>query len=275
MTKLNETMRLQLIKQYVKYREWIKKHQDQWGFVYTDRCDSLLFSALLGCATNDVILSAAQSNNGAWLRRPANYPECFKAGQSKSTISRDMLLGVAWYCHVNRRLDLSEQIIKYALRHALKMGQGTPSRVFMSLSLLSTFAWISYRLGGPSRPILRHLPSIWSKHVTGYQRHLSCLHMLLRKRLETGEDFTGYFNYYNNQTNYCHPLYLYAAGYSNLSTEYLLKSFPDYRLPDPLDTSGPWALENDSITSATLTHNNIEYSGADFIFMAGLLSEVI
>src|SRR5690606_36989106 len=64
-----------------------------------------------------------------------------------STISRDMLLGLAWYAWCNKRLDISEGVIKYALKNWGVMGEGDPARTNIMPNLFSTFCWISYRLG--------------------------------------------------------------------------------------------------------------------------------
>jgi hypothetical protein len=74
----------------------IQEHQDEHGFIDTEHCDSLLFSGLLAYGGGDVSILAAERSPGEWLRRPTSYQECWENGESRSTISRDQLLGVMW-----------------------------------------------------------------------------------------------------------------------------------------------------------------------------------
>jgi hypothetical protein len=105
----------QLEEKYKIYKSLLK--QDQYGFIESDECDSLLFTGLVGCLPSITVNidSAFDKTTGMWHRRPTSTP-CFPNG-SKSTISRDMLLGLACYAYHNKRLDISEQVIKYSLSH--------------------------------------------------------------------------------------------------------------------------------------------------------------
>src|SRR5690606_3576842 len=49
-------------------------------------------------------------------------------------------------------------------------------------NLFSTFCWISYRLGGPSRRWARSVPASGGK-TKDFQAHLQVLHILLRKHV--------------------------------------------------------------------------------------------
>ena len=178
---------------YKLYKYLLPEIQDKYGFTLSDECDSLLFSGLLGSVEGvDIHIDVAQDpSTGQWMRRPIMYPACWDCSnplstwqriklvlkhilatrkvdkvqisklfdQGGSSISRDMLLGLAWFAYFNKRLDISEQVIKYALSHYCVMGQGTISRTLLTPGLLSTFAWISYRLGGPNRWWLRCIPA--------------------------------------------------------------------------------------------------------------------
>jgi hypothetical protein len=166
------------------YLELIKSQQDANGFIESHECDSLLFSSLVGCVPGvKVNIDAAMGAPGQWFRRPLALGECYSCGKSKSTISRDMLLGLAWYAYFNKRLDISEGVIKYAFTHGFVMGKGVLSRTLMTPALLATFAWVSYKLGGPSRGWLRWIPADLGAKVDGYKAHLQVLHILLRKTL--------------------------------------------------------------------------------------------
>jgi len=151
------------------YLKLLPMVQDKYGFIYSDDCDSLLFTSLIGCVPGvSLHIDAARSaKSSMWERRPCDKP-CYPA-HSKSSISRDMLLGLCWYAYHNKRLDITEHVIKYALNNYLIMGEGVISRTFMTPALLSTFAWASYKMGGPSRPWLRWIPVAPSKAVVDFQ----------------------------------------------------------------------------------------------------------
>lgn len=274
---------------YDKYLKLLPTQQDFYGFVDSKHCDSLLFTGLLGCDPNvKVYIEKAMGQPGQWFRRPIynSYgeldfkKECFTCGQSKSTISRDMILGLCYYIYYNKRLDLSEQLIKYALKNSLIIGKAVDfstlfGRCFLSPGLLSTLAWISYRLGGPSRPWLRHLPQFESKSVVDFQAHLSVLHILLRAQL-TGKNRHKKLleAHYNRQPK--NPLFCIATGRKEQAETILLDNslFPEDRLPTTHDRYVNWLPMRDDgkdwlpdLSSPATCH-----SGADYIFLYWLLN---
>ena len=107
--------------------ENLNKHQDIQGFLHTEHCDSLLWSGLASVGGADVNLLAAQGEPGQWYRRPLSYPECFQNGYSRSTISRDMLLGLLWATVPmldNQALDILVPLYDYGKEHNWRMGDG-------------------------------------------------------------------------------------------------------------------------------------------------------
>lgn len=169
----------ELTQRAASYVRLLPQVQDSAGFVDTDRCDSLLFSSLTAVGANQPIdIRAAQLPDGAWLRRPTNYPECFQSGESASTISRDMLLGVFWYGWHFRDLQLLESTWQHLERNGWVAGQGERSRTQLNPVLIGTLAQLIYRLGGPDRAV-RLTPAVWAP-VDGYERHLQVLHVMLR-----------------------------------------------------------------------------------------------
>lgn len=268
------------------YLRLLPSTQDTNGFVQYHECDSLLFSGLLGAVPGtNVNLTAAQNPTElTWHRRPLNYPECCPEGAA-STISKDMMIGICVFAYANRRLDIAEGVIKYALSHWLVMGKATDlktklSRCVISPGLLATFAEISYRLGGPNRWWLRYLPQYESPSVTDYQAHLSALHVILRHKL------TGKISSSNLELMKMHarrqpqnPLFHIAAGDTE-SAEAALSSekiWPSTRLPTSLDRSEPWVIQRDQ------GHDwepNIDaplrwHSGGDYLFCYALLKGLI
>ena len=214
-----------------------------------------------------------------WRRRPTNYPECCPNG-SASTISKDMLLGLAIFAYFNKRLDITEQVIKHALSHWLIMGEAVSlkdklGRCLMTPGLLATYAEISYRLGGPNRWWLRYLPQWESAGVTDYQAHLSTLHILLRKKL-TGKVRKSnqqiLLNRATSQPN--NPLFQIAVGNVNRAETLLANEtwWPADRLPTTADRHEPWLIQRDygpdwlPAPGEAKTH-----SGGDFLFCYALL----
>lgn len=290
---------MDLDSKYKTYLKLSKSQQDASGFIETQECDSLLFSGLLGCVPGTKVnIDAANDSEGRWLRRPVAHPPCYDCNikwnlkdrlsqmyqswkqdgfdkeklkkifeKGNSSISRDMLVGLAWYAYYNKRLDISESVIKYALSHKLIMGEGTPTRTFMTPGLLSTYAWISYRLDGPSRWLIRHIPQSESKSVVGFQAHLSVLHILLRNKL------TGKNKYQNvllhqakRQPN--NALFQFAAGYVDAAKMLLANEiwWPATRLPTARDRDAQWLFQRDYGEDWEPYASTKVHSGADFLF---------
>lgn len=264
-------------RKFEKYIELLPTVQDSTGFIDSDECDSLLFSCLVGCVPGVSMLpqAAYDSKTGMWHRRPCDKP-CYP-NHSKSTISRDMLLGLAWYAYCNSRLDISEQVIKYALSHCLIMGEGVLSRTLMTPGLLSTYAWISYKLGGPSRPWLRYLPSVESKKTTDYQAHLSVLHIVLRNKL-TGKDKHKDILWHHVNRQPSNPLFQYAVGNINSAGRLLrdIVLWPENRLPTNWDRKSGWLIQRDMGDDWKPSSGEKKiHSGGDYIFVYALVNNII
>lgn len=302
---------MNLQEKYNLYLKLVKTQQKEAGFIYVDECDSLLFSGLVGCVSGiEVNVDAAHDPDTLqWLRRPRTLTPCYDCSQpwsfwsrlkeivttlnkesfvqgywkkqaqdiferGGSSISRDMFMGLAWYAFHNKRLDISEAVINYALSHWLIMGQGTPTRTWMTPGLLSTWAWISYRLGGPSRWWLRYLPQSESKSVTGFQAHLSVLHILLRNKLLGTNKYKDLleFQYRRQPMN---PLFAIAAGYLSEANMLLMNPqwWPENRFPSSRDRSSNWIIQRDygSDWEPDLQSEEVVFSGGDFLFCAWLL----
>ena len=259
------------------YKTLIKSHQDKNGFIETDHCDSLLFSGLLSCVGGiEIKLEAARDSSGQWYRRPQQ--NCFPHG-SKSTISRDMLLGLLWGAYFNKRLDIIEQVIKYATDHALMMGDAVNLKVkfgrcLMTPSLLGLYAEASYALGGPNRFLLRKIPASLSTNMTGFQAHLTVLNALLRKEITGTEKYNKLLNIYANKNKF-NPLFQYAADNLIMARDILDNEslWPKDRLPTRLDRKSSWVLERDNPADwqPAITDTHKEHTGGDYLFVDWLL----
>lgn len=256
---------------YKFYLTQLPKVSDEHGFVFSDECDSILFSCLMAIDPNikfniDV---AFDPKTKMWHRRPCSKP-CYPV-HSKSTISRDMFLGILYYAYFRRRLDIIEQVITYALSHCLNMGKGDLSRTIMTPALLGTFAWASYRLGGPSRWLLRQIPLGLSENTTGYQTHLAVLHGLIRNKLEKKDNHLDLFRKHAKEQP-MNALFQYAVGdlekvYTIINNE---RYFPSNRLPNHLDRKPEYLWQRDCKEYVSGSESEI-IAPADFIFMYNVL----
>ena len=273
---------------YEKYLELLPNVQDKHGFIEHHGCDALLFSGLIGCLPEvSVDIDAAfDPMRKIWTRRSTGKP-CFdclnnKSLGSKSSISRDMLLGLAWYAWINERLDISEQVIKYAMTHFGFMGHADTWKTALGRcqilpGLFSTYCWISKKLGGPSRPWATWVPADMGAQLKGYQAHLQILHILLRK------DLTGQFAswdkttiIYNASRQPQNPLFLHAAGRDLEAMQVLENEFlwPSDRLPMCADRKSGWLPMRDygedwiGVRDDSSFHH---HSGGDFLWVYWLI----
>lgn len=262
------------------YLEMFKDKQDWDGFILTNKCDSLLFSCLAGCVEGIGLepLHACDAN-GQWFRRPLDvYKECYDCGGSKSTISRDMLLGLAWYAWCNKRLDISEGVIKYALKNFGVMGKGPLSRTFIGPSLLATYAWISYKLGGPSRAWLRYTPagSGSIKGVVDYQAHLQVLHYHLRSEVtgtrrdrQRAADIACKHSLRTEGKNLYFQYVFVGPQEKVYYSSKLNAMFPDDRLPQDDDRCSGWLWERDpGFAWQPGLDPDHQHTGGDFLWAA-------
>ena len=245
----------ELEQRHTTYFSLLPTVRDASGFVDTDRCDSLLFSALTAVGAGDRIeLEAAEVEPGKWLRRPVQYPECFSSGGSQSEISQDMLLGVLWYAWRTEDLGMLERLYAYGEQNNWVMGEGLVSRTVMRPPLRATLAQMIWRLGGQHRPIISSVGDPWiTTGIDGYQAHLQVLHILLRQeaygRLSLAARRALESHYGREPRN---PLFAAAAATIGLirpgdAERVLLQSphhFPD-RLATSSDRCEEWTTQRD------------------------------
>lgn len=312
---------MSLESKFQTYLDLIKTRQDANGFIESDTCDSLLFSSLIGCVQGvNVNIDAAWGRplKGWWLRRPPACGTCVSEGfdrtfwqrvkdglmatvpadasvseattafaaefgRGNSTISRDMLTGLAWYAWCNKRLDIAEAVVQRALANWGVVGRGDPSKINIMPGLLATYAWISHKLGGPSRPWLRWIPVDLGGHVTDYQAHLQVLHVLLRANV-TGQPVSKYAKILNYQAKRerNNALFQYAAALANCwtpGTTSLLGDaqwWPDDRLPNENDRREQWLFQRDEGADWLPTMFWLPFprvhSGGDFLFLYAMMS---
>ena len=291
-----------------KFYLYKSKNKREWN---QDDCDSLLFESLRACIQGEDINIDSAFDGKYWYRRPNGWVnkcyDCFRPENKEkllykiykilkikyqspkvaieyiihdnwykgSTISRDMLTGLSWYAYYNKRLDISEQIINHALKNFGVMGEGDPTRVNIMPPLLSTYAWISYKLGGPSRPWLRWIP-LQTNECYGFEAHLQVLQIMLRYKL-IGSLTKKEQKVLSFQADRCpdNPLFSIAVGNLDKAEEVLSREslWPENRLPTNYDRKEPWLPQRDNPNDwlPEFTEQKIVHPGSDFIFCYGLL----
>lgn len=305
---MNNTLERKLI----DYRNWLV--QDDYGFIDSEHCDSLLWTGLVGsCEHVHVGIDAAYDEVwDEWRRRPVAYECCYDPSTSAnqeglfsklfrivalklqfplvsmadvvkanwyegSTISRDMLIGLAWFCWHNKRRDIADNIIDRALTNFGVMGRGDPSRINIMPALLSTFAWISYKLGGPSRPLLRAWMVGAGGKLTDFEAHLQVLHLMLRRDISGKISSRGMKTLrYHADRQPTNALFQAAVG-NNIKALGLLDRqnwFPSNHLPTSVNRSEPWLFQRDYgldwLPDPELPVRG--HSGADFVFLYSYLT---
>jgi hypothetical protein len=160
-------------------------------FPFSNTCDSLLFAGLLEASIPGTInILEAEVEPGKWLRKPLKYGECYPAN-SKSSISRDMLVGLYWYLWVNKDLDAAIRLMDYARANNFIMGEGDPSRISLMPLLTSLLGDLIYQLSNKQinysseRNATIGLPdSVWfPAGLVGYEAHLQVWLILLSGEL--------------------------------------------------------------------------------------------
>jgi hypothetical protein len=262
----------------VLYRQLITQEQGPSGFIESQACDSLLFSSLAATAGVNVNVQAAEVSSGRWLRRPSSMPECFSNGLSRSTISRDQLLGVLWWAYRTRNIPVIERLWNYGKARDWFMGDDNASGTHTLMTpLVPLLSRLRNNLNGKS------LDTGWSslplaaetdQWKTGFEAHLQVLQLLLDKQFRGGYTLPALAvieNHAERQPN--NPLFQYASGNVAGAVDLLLEEsiWPADRLPESQDRFSPWVLERDDGPDWQPGGEPKKHSGADLLFMVYLI----
>ena len=266
------------------YGSLLPSVSDAHGFIETDKCDSLIVSSLLGALGLPVTVEAAELEPGRWLRRPTSYPECYASGGSRSTISRDMLLGVMWWAWRAKRLDVAQDLWSYGTSRDWFMGEGRMGGTdTWFVPLVPLLARLIHALGGESHEArLFPIASEKNRH-TGFAAHLQVLQLLLDGELSGGlsEDAVRSLKWqYERQPR--NPLFSAAyyrfsgdEGAREASTSALKdeRLFPANRLPTSADRCDGWIIERDEDDEDWAPcGEGRTHSGGDFLLSEAVLS---
>lgn len=256
------------------------------GFLYAEDCDSLLFNGLYYASVIDTHtgafdLAKAQSPSGRWERRPVAKGPCYP-DESKSTISKDMILGVMYFAWKTRRLDIAESLASYGEAHNWIMGEPDSQldRVVMTPSQIGLLYQVIYRLGGADTAA-RHLPDVYPEGKTGFEAHLEVISILLHAEVDDQEGVTDVMlgrlrEQASRQPD--NPLFLAALrrfdGDRTEALKALMESphWPSDALPTSAQHCARWLVEKDDGDDwKPCPDKNETYLGGDFMFAASLV----
>lgn len=270
----------QLSQKQELYLQLIQFHLDEYGFILHEECDSLLFTGLLSAVQPiSTDITSAKNENNQWFRRPITKP-C----NSLSTISRDMFIGLMWYIWRHKQLDLANQIFDYGRDNKWVMGQGDISRTFFTPNMQATLAQLIYKLGGTDHVFERNLPMTWGS-VSGFEAHIQILLILLVGEMnkKINGDMLDRIKAYkrDNPKNalFSYAYHLYIDGNQSETLNILLDEslYPANSLPTTDNFCTEWLWQRDQFKDGQVNtdwlpcNGNKEHTGADFLFVSGLL----
>ena len=148
------------------------------GWAHQGGCDSLGFTALckLAGGCSDAVITDAEGEPGRWYRNPGK--RCFDDGQSKSDISKDMLMMLFPYLYATGDKQNLGEIYEYGKANGWVMGRGLISRTLMTPPMI----WTLQRMLG------FNVPSVNSKEIAkaGYEKHLDAIDLMLKGMIGEG-----------------------------------------------------------------------------------------
>lgn len=170
-----------------KYCKLSKEIYDRNGYVHS-KCDALLFTSLHGIGCDYVDINKFQTPAGDWKRSPTH--DCFAKGESRSGVSRDMLIGLTLYALLKDRLDILEGLIRTGEANSWDMCGGEYEseayrigRCVVTANLKSTIYKAAQKLGYHCETRCENaiaIPQVWKVYSTGFEAHLTVLLILTR-----------------------------------------------------------------------------------------------
>jgi hypothetical protein len=271
----------QVKERYQTYSQFAAEYASQYdGNFITDSCDSLLFTGLYySIGGTNVSISAARDDSGKWHRRSLAADECYPQ-TSKSSISRDMILGLLWGLWANGDLADLKDLIAYGDSHNWTLGEGDASRVVMTPAIISTMYLIQEDLGGEKAGTRGDFPIVADKSLVGFEAHLAVLHILLRGKLVGASD--GQVEFLKSQAErqpknalFQLAYHGYYDGEQSAAIELLMDEgqWPKDRPPSTDEHCEFWLWQRDDGDDYQPCQPHKDHSGADWLFAAKLLME--
>lgn len=163
----------------------IESKRDERGWVLDD-CDAMLYQGLFeACAKNSFPLQYAEDrkHRGKFYRTSEQC--CYKDKKSASEWSKDMGIGLMYWCLRNGNKRALNDHFKYGQKNKWVMGRGPISRTFYTPSYISLLDQVRHKLNGKKYPDYkkRLAPQIYNSGLSGYQAHLQVLAIALEGEL--------------------------------------------------------------------------------------------
>lgn len=250
-----------------------------------ERCDALLFTSLwsVACGLGDVDPFQDPQKPGYWHRNPQR--DCFLNGKdngSKSSISRDMLLGLMFYAWKAKRKDHVDGLVGYGEANGWFMGDAIDvktrvSRTLMTPALIDLLYQIQNRLA-LQEPDPETADAFFINK--GYQAHLDVIRILLDGSVKGTITATqGSILKAQADRDPQNALFLAAAArYGKSEPEHaanlLLDSshFPNSRLPSKAEHCEPYLFQRDQGTDWEPCGTETElHDGVDLVVAAAVL----
>jgi hypothetical protein len=264
-----------LIEKQVTYLELIEKHRGPSGWIKDYDCDGLLFNSIAKVSGVEGIDLHKAFDGDRWYRSPSKdcYPD-----RSKSTISRDMLLGVLLYSAITRDSSIPESLLAYGEENGWMMGEGVISRTWFSFNLRRISAEIIKLVTGNELDKYLKIPLIVTGTKEGYQAHLESLILLIKGEWGSLDqlDFLAVRSYYRRNPDNAVFSYLYhryADGDFSGTVRTLLDEglFPSDRLPTNRDRCTEYLWQREKGVDWQPCEKERFHSGIDFLFMSYLV----
>lgn len=241
-----------------------------------DKCDSLGFTALAKIAggAQDADIYQAEGEPGRWYRSPEH--DCYDLGQSKSDISKDMLMMLFPYLYAIGDKQNLKEIYDYSQANGNVMGRGPLSRTLMTPPMV----WLLQRMLGM---IPYKIKSEVGVQKAGFEKHLDAIALFTKAMIGGGVDPLQYemIKQYA-EDNPRNALFLalynrYKEGDQSEAIAILLDEslFPSDRLPTSADRCEEYLWQRDYALSdwgpcdAQKTHD-----GVDFLFAAYIAGQI-
>ncbi len=248
------------------------------GWIQPEDCDSALFNGLASMALPNINLKAAQVAAGQWHRRPAVLGNCYP-NESKSEISRDMMVGIIWSIWRRRDLQAADDLLQYGRSNLWRMGEGQVQDTQEVPNFMRLLAEVIYQLGGSNYAERSLAPSLEVAGGTDYQRHLQVMFIALKGEVygSLSEHDVSVLKHHVDEQAW-NPLFYsvyhkYKDGdLSQLSSLLSPTLWPRNRLPTSADRCSSWPTQRES-SSADLQpcDENKVHSGAELMVILSIL----
>jgi hypothetical protein len=216
----------------------------------------------------------AEDEPGRWYRSPEH--DCYDLGQSKSDISKDMLMMLFPYLYATGDKQNLAEIYDYGKENGWVMGRGEFSRTYMTPSMVVFLQELLGRLGITLEPSV-------DKGKAGFEKHLDAIYIMTAAMKRGGVIPTDYetIRKYSNESPrnalFQAIYHKYKDGDQSAAIAILLdeKLFPSDRLPTPSDRCEEYLWQRDDKPKDWEPCDKVgDHDGVDFIFAAWVAGQI-